>query len=265
MESLVVEMRWALVLIFVSSVLMRALEVVWLKPRRLRSALRKQGISGPPPTFLYGNLSEMNNIQSTITTPPQNGKDLSHHWWSVRIFPYLQQWAHQYGQMYMYSTGNKQHLYVSQPQFVKELNLHKSLDFGRPSYLTRATEPMLGDGIIKANGQHWAYQRKLIAPEFFLDKVKEKASSNAMGYELYDTFIVCMQLTMVIHETLRLYGPGVIIAREAFADIKFGNFLDVTSTRIWSKTPCQGIMIHLVSSAFRLSNHVSSLDWIVHK
>jgi hypothetical protein len=76
------------------------------------------------------------------------------------------------GPVYMYSTGSKQHLYVSQPELLRELGLHTSLDLGRPSYLAEAFQPLLGDGIIRANGNDWAYQRKLIAPEFFLNKVK---------------------------------------------------------------------------------------------
>ncbi|KAK8614725.1 hypothetical protein V6N13_068520 [Hibiscus sabdariffa] len=31
---------------------------------------------------------------------------------------------------------------------------------------------MLGNGIIRSNGQFWAHQRKIIAPQFFMDKVK---------------------------------------------------------------------------------------------
>lgn len=72
----------------------------------------------------------------------------------------------------MYSTGSKQHLYVSDPKLLRELKLHNSLGLGRPTYLSKAMQPLLGNGLIRANGHEWAYQRKLIAPEFFLDKVK---------------------------------------------------------------------------------------------
>ena len=77
----------------------------------------------------------------------------------------------------MYSTGNMQHLYVGDAQLVKELNLHKSLDIGRPTYLAKAMEPMLGDGVMRANGPYWAHQRKLIASEFFQHKVKVLSST----------------------------------------------------------------------------------------
>ncbi|KAK9001994.1 hypothetical protein V6N11_024687 [Hibiscus sabdariffa] len=38
--------------------------------------------------------------------------------------------------------------------------------------MTKALQPMLGNGIIRSNGQFWAHQRKIIAPQFFMDKVK---------------------------------------------------------------------------------------------
>ena len=83
-----------------------------------------------------------------------------------------QTWLRNAGPVYMYSTGSKQHLYVSRPDILRELSLHMSLDLGKPSYLSETFQPLLGDGIIKANGNNWIYQRKLIAPEFFINKVK---------------------------------------------------------------------------------------------
>ena len=76
------------------------------------------------------------------------------------------------GQVYTYSTGNKQHLYVNNPELVKEMNQSLTLDLGKPGYVTKRLAPMLGNGILRSNGIVWAQQRKIIAPEFFVDKVK---------------------------------------------------------------------------------------------
>ncbi|XVE86005.1 hypothetical protein DITRI_Ditri18aG0001200 [Diplodiscus trichospermus] len=76
------------------------------------------------------------------------------------------------GPIYTYSTGTRQHLYVNQPELVKEMNQCISLDLGKPSYITKRLAPMLGNGILRSNGLIWAQQRKIIAPEFFMDKVK---------------------------------------------------------------------------------------------
>ncbi|KAJ6348682.1 hypothetical protein OIU77_006288 [Salix suchowensis] len=76
------------------------------------------------------------------------------------------------GSIYTYSTGLRQHLYVNQPELVKEMNQMVSLDLGKPSYLTKRMSPLLGNGIVRSNGLFWAQQRKIVAPEFYMDKVK---------------------------------------------------------------------------------------------
>lgn len=179
---MIVEKLWSVVvLIVMSRVMIRVCDMVWLKPKRIRSTLSKQGIVGPKSSFLYGNVKEMQKItESAVTIMPSSSSSsssdvqptISHHEWLRFTFPYLQIWARRYGRIYMFSTGTLQHLLVNEAELIKELKLHKSLDLGKPSYLSRAQEPLLGNGIIKANGQHWSFQKKLIAPEFFLHKVK---------------------------------------------------------------------------------------------
>ena len=43
-----------------------------------------------------------------------------------------------------------------------------------------------------------------------------------------------MQLTMVIHETLRLYPPATVISREAFKDMKFGDVDVPKGSNVWT-------------------------------
>ncbi|KAH0702385.1 hypothetical protein KY290_017675 [Solanum tuberosum] len=56
------------------------------------------------------------------------------------------------------------------------MNQSISLDLGKPSYVTKRLAPMLGNGILRSNGHIWAMQRKIVAPEFFMDKVKGMVS-----------------------------------------------------------------------------------------
>lgn len=72
----------------------------------------------------------------------------------------------------MYSLRNVPILYVSDPDLVKEIGLCTSLDLGKPSHLQGEQWPLFGHGIFRSNGQEWVHQRKIIAPKFFMDKVK---------------------------------------------------------------------------------------------
>lgn len=76
------------------------------------------------------------------------------------------------GPIFTYSTGKEPLLYVSDPDMVKELNLCKSGGLGKPTYVQKERRALFGHGILASNGSAWAHQRKVIAPEFFMDKVK---------------------------------------------------------------------------------------------
>ncbi|KAK9274139.1 hypothetical protein L1049_018953 [Liquidambar formosana] len=150
-----------------------------LKPNRLRSKLEKQGIRGPSPSFLLGNIPEMKRIlvqfQSTAKTalkdPHHDGVALAHDWLPT-VFPCFEQWRNEYGPIFVYSTGNIQQLYIADPEMVKEVSLCVSLDLGKPSYLSKDRGAMLGQGIFSSSGPIWAHQRKIIAPELYFHKVK---------------------------------------------------------------------------------------------
>lgn len=78
-------------------------------------------------------------------------------------------WA---GDVFMFSMGNTQIVVVTRQDIVKEITTCTSLNFGKPSYQAREHSALLGESIFTSNGTKWAHQRKLIAPELFMDKVK---------------------------------------------------------------------------------------------
>ncbi|CAI8589623.1 unnamed protein product [Vicia faba] len=157
---------WTVGLIVISSVVI-LVEKVLLRPRRIRKTLEKQGIKGPKPSFPFGNVTEMQQIR------PQRPKyaDITEEW-VYSLFPYFHTWKQQYGSLFIYSTGIKQHLYVEDAKVIKDLSVHMSPDLGRVEYLNKALLPMLGDGMVRANGKSWIFQRNLIIAELFMSKVK---------------------------------------------------------------------------------------------
>lgn len=157
--------------------------VLVLKPKRNRSKLQSQGIRGPSPSFFYGNIPEMVKIQrrhQQLQNYPSSPKDhrgegdaaLAHDW-PAAVFSHIEEWRQEYGPVFMYSTGNIQILCITEPEMAKEVGLHTSLNLGKPSYLSKDRGPLLGQGILTSSGPYWAHQRKIISPEFYLDKVKD--------------------------------------------------------------------------------------------
>ncbi|KNA16246.1 hypothetical protein SOVF_090910 [Spinacia oleracea] len=144
---------------------------MWVKSEIQRRKLRSYGINGPSPSYFLGNVPEMQRIQSMVAKTSSHDEIVGHDYTCI-LFPYFEQWRNQYGRMYTYSTGNRQHLYVNDPELVREMSQSMTLHLGKPTYVTKALAPMLGNGILRSNGTLWAQQRKIIAAQFFMDKVK---------------------------------------------------------------------------------------------
>ncbi|GKU88535.1 hypothetical protein SLEP1_g2788 [Rubroshorea leprosula] len=152
--------------------------LVWLynvmvvKTHRLRLKLQNQGIRGPSPSFLLGNIPDMRRIQTQAQSLQKDDYSSIAHDWLSTLLPYFGKWRNEYGPVFMYSTGNIQILCITDVEMVKEMSLHTSLSLGKPSYLSKDRGPLLGKGILSSSGPLWAHQRKIIAPEFFPDRVK---------------------------------------------------------------------------------------------
>ncbi|XP_062181510.1 cytochrome P450 714D1-like [Phragmites australis] len=155
-----------------------AAAAAWLqRPRRVAEAFRRQGIDGPPPSsFLSGNLPEMQaRVAAAATEAEAGGRDFVKDGFDdycKRIFPYFEKWRKAYGETYLYWLRRRPALYVSDPELIREIGRCVSLDMGKPTYLQKGQEPLFGRGVLKANGADWHRQRKLIAPEFYMAKVK---------------------------------------------------------------------------------------------
>lgn len=179
MEIILSSSPWLvlLLLIFLSVLLFSYLyTTLWLRPERLRQKLRSQGVRGPKPSFLFGNIPEMRRIQKLATSDQEQESGRSTDRFSsnfvATLFPYLLHWSRVYGSIYFYATGSIQVLNVTDSDMVKALANYKALDLGKPSFLQKDRGALLGMGILTANGELWVHQRKVIAPEFFMDKVK---------------------------------------------------------------------------------------------
>ncbi|KAF5470301.1 hypothetical protein F2P56_010823 [Juglans regia] len=275
-----------LALLGFTGLLVRLYNALVVKPERLRSALRKQGITGPPPTLLLGNIREIKKARSTsVNVAPAGESPVSHNCASL-LFPFFEQWRKTYGNLFVFSLGNTQILFINKPDIVREITTCTSLDLGKPSYQQKDRGVLLGQGILTSNGAIWAHQRKVFAPELYMEKVKgmmnlitestitllnswksrietEDGTTTAVsatwclmllgsnqewqdrvraevldicrgGNPDADMLRKMKQLTMVIHESLRLYPPVPVVSREALKDMKFGDIDIPKGVNLWT-------------------------------
>ncbi|KAJ9680493.1 hypothetical protein PVL29_019730 [Vitis rotundifolia] len=119
----------------------------------------------------------MKKIQLHAHSTATKDHDSIAHDWPFTLFPYIHQWKNQYGPIFTYSTGNIQLLCITDPEMVKHISLSTSLSLGRPSFASKERRPLFGEGILSSSGSIWAYQKKIIAPELYMDKVKGMVNS----------------------------------------------------------------------------------------
>lgn len=82
------------------------------------------------------------------------------------------------GDVFLFALGNTQILLVTEPEMVREITTCISLDLGKPTYQARERGALLGQGILTSNGSYWSHQRKIIAPELYMEKVKVQSLNN---------------------------------------------------------------------------------------
>ncbi|XP_044396287.1 cytochrome P450 714C3 isoform X1 [Triticum aestivum] len=142
--------------------------ILWLRPEKIRKRLRRQGVKGPKPTLLDGNTKEMKRIRHELK--PMKKQDSNNY--ISTLFPHILVWKETYGSVFLYSSGGREILHVSQPDMVKDIDHWTPSELGKPNYLKKTRKALLGGGLLTVNGDEWAYQRKTMAPEFFMDKIK---------------------------------------------------------------------------------------------
>ncbi|KAJ6771917.1 CYTOCHROME P450 714C2-LIKE [Salix koriyanagi] len=129
-----------LVLLLALSLIVSLYYFLWRKPESFQLRLRKQGIRGPPPSFLMGNIPEIKQAfaQSRSESAPSIEDD------GFSGFPSFKLWCKKYGNRYMFKLG--------------------ALNFLRTGGV------LLGKGIVTANGPAWSHQRKILSPQLYVDK-----------------------------------------------------------------------------------------------
>ncbi|KAK2632756.1 hypothetical protein EUGRSUZ_L01127 [Eucalyptus grandis] len=147
----------AISVVGVIGVLLRLYNALVVKPEKLRSLLRKQGINGPPPAFLLGNITEIKKARSSSSSVPMTppGQPPARHDCAAVLFPFFDKWRKQYGDTFAFSLGNTQIIYVNRPDVVREITTCTSLDLGKPSYQFKERGPLMA---------------QILAPELYMEK-----------------------------------------------------------------------------------------------
>lgn len=101
-----------LFIILIIGVFYMLFNTLWLKSsERLRWKLKKQGIYGPKPSFLYGNVAEMQKIQASSPNNNNVYAECVAHDYTSSLFPYFEQWRKIYGNI-IYLSSSPSHILI---------------------------------------------------------------------------------------------------------------------------------------------------------
>jgi len=103
MELVFSPLQWLILLppVFLCALLSYLYTILWLRPERLREKLRSQGVKGPKPSFLFGNIAEMRRIQKELAISVQELQAGTTEKFSsdytATLLPYFLHWSRIYG------------------------------------------------------------------------------------------------------------------------------------------------------------------------
>ncbi|CAN1333489.1 Cytokinin hydroxylase [Linum perenne] len=134
--------------------------------------MERQGIRGPKPRPLIGNIPDMSSLISQSTA---RDCDHLHHDIVPRLLPHFVLWTQQYGKRFIFWNGTEPRMCLTEPELIKELMTKYSTKTGKSWMQQQGTKHFIGKGLLMANGENWYHQRHVISPAFMGEKLKSYA------------------------------------------------------------------------------------------
>ncbi|KAF7822557.1 cytochrome P450 CYP72A219-like [Senna tora] len=145
--------------------LVRVVNCVWVRPKRLETFLTQQNLRGNCYRFVYGDSKEMGKmIQQANSKPIHLDDDIL-----PRILPFHHQIIRNYGKSSFFWHGPTPVVTIINPEEIREVMNNISI-FQKP--LNNPLVQLLITGLIEYNGEKWIKHRKIVNPAFHLEKLK---------------------------------------------------------------------------------------------
>ncbi|KAK2992114.1 hypothetical protein RJ640_006416 [Escallonia rubra] len=148
----------------------RVVNWVWVRPRKVEKCLRNQGLTGNPYRLLYGDTKELGMMAKEAQCKPINLSDDI----LPRVLPFHHHMVKTYGPK---NAGKKSFSWngpvarvtVMDPELIKEILVNNDV-FKKPTPNPLAN--YLVCGLPSYEDEKWAKHRKIVAPAFYIEKLK---------------------------------------------------------------------------------------------
>ncbi|PHU07647.1 Cytochrome [Capsicum chinense] len=213
MESLYQIYPFFFALIILSIGAWRVFNWVWLRPKRLEKCLRRQGFRGNRYRMFYGDKKDMSEMikEARNSKPISLSDDIL-----PKVIPHIFQTVKKFGKNAIFWHGTTPEIYIMDPLLIKEI-FSKIYDFQKPH---NPVAKLLAQGLVGAEGVHWAKNRRIMNPAFHPDKLKNMLPAFYLGcYELVNKWdeVFCQKDTCELDIWPSIQNMSTnIIARTAF-------------------------------------------------
>ncbi|KAK4425579.1 7-deoxyloganic acid hydroxylase [Sesamum alatum] len=155
-------------LVLVVQAAWRFLDTYWFQPKKLEKILRKQGLTGNPYRFFFGDARETGRMFKETYSKPIGITDNI----APRVLPFITKTIQKYGKRSFVWVGPKPVVFIFDLEMMKVI-LTKYIPFQKSFKASNPIFKRLVGGLIVYEGEQWSRNRKKLNPAFHLDKLKE--------------------------------------------------------------------------------------------
>ncbi|XP_047324566.1 cytochrome P450 CYP72A219-like [Impatiens glandulifera] len=144
----------------------KALDRLWLKPKKLEKLLRLQGLKGNPYRLFYGDTIDMATMAKEASSTSLNVTD--------DILPFVLPFHHhimkKHGKNCFSWSGPLPRINIMDPELINEILL-KNNTFRKPEQ--SPVHKLLNTGLVTYEDEKWTKHRKIMNPAFYAEKLKQ--------------------------------------------------------------------------------------------
>ncbi|GMP67500.1 hypothetical protein CsSME_00027462 [Camellia sinensis var. sinensis] len=144
----------------------RILNWVWLRPKKLESCLRKQGLNGNSYKLFFGDLKESSAMDKEASSTRISISDDAV---PSRVLPFIHTNVSNYGKKSFTWFGPIPNVNIVDPELVKEV-LSKNFNYQKTK--SNPFIKLIANGLTTLDGEQWTKHRKIINPAFHMEKLK---------------------------------------------------------------------------------------------
>ncbi|TYK00557.1 cytokinin hydroxylase-like [Cucumis melo var. makuwa] len=128
---------------FIFSLLYDTVSCYLLTPRRIKQKMAKQGVHGPKPRPLLGNILDVASLlsKSTSSDMPSISHDLV-----PRLLPHFLAWSSQFGKRFIFWNGIEPRMCLTETDLIKELLSKYSTVSGKSWLQQQGSKHFIGRG-----------------------------------------------------------------------------------------------------------------------